>query len=839
MFIKCSLRYWLQHRWQVLLMLLGMALGVAVVFAVEIANSSAKRGFSLSLDAVTGRTTHQIIGGVNGLDETLYTRLRTQAGFRRSAPVVTGEVVLAGEAFQLLGVDLFAEPMFRDDTSSSGVIAGRGRDSLDLLKAGSALLAARTAKRLSLLSGDNFSIRVNGNHHHQLRLIDVLDTDRQAAFESMIMVDIATAQRVLGMSGKLSRIDLVVSTADGLAMLKQYSRPYNIVESESRNESLRQMTSAFHTNLLAMSLLALLVGAFLIYNTVTLSVLQRRQLFGTLRVAGVTRNELFTAILVEATLLAIAGTLLGLLLGWLLGSSLLTLVTRTINDLYFAVDVRRPDVSLSSIAMAFGLGVAAAVIAAIAPAAEAAGSPPATVLRRSSIEKQTGKAVPVLFIAGVGLILFAAIILWLSRSSLWAGFAALFLIVVGYSLLIPEIVLKVASAVTTSNGRLSHALGPMGHYPVRSLTANLSRTSVAIAALVVAVSSTAGVGIMINSFRYSVIDWLGQTLTSDVYVRVAESQHAVMPAALKKELSALEGITGLRLARNRELDLNGVPVRLLSLEYSEGSSPGFNFKSVANDQYLQRFQTTDAVFISEPFSWRSGLSSGDDITLYTEKGSSRFSIEGVVTDYSAGKGLIVMNYRTYQRHWNDSSFSSIGIQLEEDIEIDQFKQSLRSTLSRYPMEFSLRSNREIREVSLTIFDRTFAITHVLRLLTVGVAFVGILSALLALALERRREFAVLRALGLTPAELSKLLFVQSGLMGLVAGVLALPLGYLMSRILVDIINVRSFGWSMDFHVPAIVLLQTVALAVVAALIAGIYPSIMLSRLSAAGTLRNL
>ncbi len=836
-FVKSSLRYWQKHRWQVLLMLIGMALGVAVVFAVEIANASAKRAFALSLDAVTGRTTHQIVGGSAGVDEQLYTHLRTEAGFRRSAPIVEGEIAIGSESFQLLGVDLFAEPMFRDDSTGSNSVAGRGRASLQLLDSGSALLARTTVQRLGLKIGDHFSVSVAGRDA-TLHLIDVIGGSRQAAFESLIMVDVSTAQQLLDRNGRLSRIDLVIEDPSELDSIRGLFPSHEIIESQTRNASLKQMTQAFHTNLLAMSLLALLVGAFLIYNTVTLSVLQRRQMFGALRVAGVTRRELFTAILLEATVFAVVGTLLGLLLGLILGNSLLVLVTRTINDLYFTLDVRRIDVSLVSVAKALALGLGAAVIAAVAPALEAAGSAPATVLQRSSIEKQARGMVPLLALVGTALILCGALIVWISSSSLWAGFAALLFIVVGYSLLIPKALMFAAGLVSGSSGWLRRFVGPMGHYPVRSLTASLSRTSVAIAALVVAVSATAGVGIMINSFRYSVIDWLGQTLTSDIYIRAAESQREAIPDALKQDIAALDGVTGLRVARGTEIEASGSPVRLLALQFSGNGNNGFSFRKTNGQGHWQRFRSGDGIFVSEPFAWKTGLTTGDRVRLSTDRGIVDFTIEGVVTDYSAGQGLIIINYASYQRYWTDNAITSIGLQLQPDVDIERFKPGLRDVLARYPMEFSLRSNREIREVSLDIFDRTFAITHVLRLLTVGVAFVGILSALLALALERRQEFAVLRSIGLTPSELRNLLFVQSGLMGLVAGLLSLPLGLVMSKLLVSIINVRSFGWTMDFQVPAGVLLQTLLLAVAAALIAGIYPSAMLSRLPPAQALRN-
>ena len=864
-FFKCSRRYWATHRWQAVLMLVGMALGVAVVFAVDIANQSAKRAFSLSLDTVTGRTTHQINGGAQGMDESVYTKLRTELGFRQSAPVVEGSLTLlsAGktgrETLQILGVDLFAEPMFRSNVSGADVpddntIGGErsARSSLELLSTGTVILGSSTALRLGLAIGDNVSVESTSSMQ-QLRLIGTVDTDRQAVFDSMAMVDISTAQELFESQGRLSRIDLILPEATTEARVKLIEQTFpdlQVTQAARRNNALLQMTEAFHTNLLAMSLLALLVGAFLIYNTITLSVLQRRSLFGQLRVIGVSRQELFSSIMFETLIFAAIGTAAGLLLGYVLGSLLLNLVTRTINDLYFTLDVRRLDFSVFTLIKAVLIGLGAAFVAALAPAIEASNSEPITVIQRSSVEQRAGAVVPKLWFGGLLLLVVGGLILWITQQSLWWGFVALFCIVIGYSLMIPALLV----ALTSWGGRWStkfltstHALG---QYPLRSITASLSRTSVAIAALVVAVSATAGVGIMIGSFRLSVVDWLDNTLQSDIFIRSAESAGSDLPSGLTDQISVLPGIEEMRLLRAFDAETDITPLTVFAIKNTADSIGNYNFRDKANlprsgkasglsaEQRWQQLLTTDSVYVSEPYAYKNGLKVQDTLNVSADEGVRAFTIAGIFTDYNAGRGFVVMSMDTYHRYWSDREISSVGLSLQPGTDSATISSSLRELFDDYPGQFFMRSNTEIRDRSLTIFDRTFAITHVLRLLTVGVAFVGILSALMALSLERRAEFAVLRALGITPGELRNLLFMQTGLMGIIAGLLALPLGVLMSWILVSIINVRSFGWTMDFSVPPMVLLESIVLAVVAALLAGWYPARKLSQMSPAEALRH-
>ncbi len=851
-------------------MLVGMALGVAVVFAVDIANDSAKRAFSLSLDTVTGRTTHQIVGGTEGIDESLYTRLRTELGIRSSAPVVEGRLTLQAndesgttETLQLLGVDIFAEPMFRDQSFSASTST---RDSLGLLQKGSLILADTTAARLGVNIGESIN---TSNSNLQLTLLNTVDASRQAGFETIAMVDISTAQHLLNSPGKLSRIDLILPDTDsgaGTALKEnqtgetieriQSALPgVSIVDAERRNESLTQMTAAFHTNLLAMSLLALLVGAFLIYNTVTLSVIQRRKTFGQLRTLGIQRHELFRSILLETFLFAVAGTIAGVLLGYLLGEVLLTLVTRSINDLFFTLDVRQVNFSSFNVAKALFIGIIVSLLAALAPAIEASRSTPVTVLRRTSVETRITNLVPIIFVAGLALVIAGGIILWLSQTSLWAGFLAIFCIVLGYSMAIPRVMIGIT---TISEHRAIKSLGTMGNYPFRSMTASLSRTAVAVAALAISVSATAGVGIMIGSFRLSVENWLGSSLQADLYISSTaddQSNDGQVPADLIDQIQSLPGVSGTRLARFTETDTNIAPVRVMALGFTGSGSLAYQYPAKLNQptalssgttsfaaateaQQVKMLNTSDTVLISEPFANQNNLAVGDVLNIKTTEGVVPFKVAAIFTNYTTGKGLLVISLSNYNKYWNDQQIDSIGVSFTDRTRSKATQENIRALVQQQRTALSIRSDADIRDQSLEIFDQTFAITHVLRLLTVGVAFIGILSALMALSLERRAEYAVLRALGTTPAELRKLLFYQTGLMGLIAGVLALPLGIAMSKILVSIINVRSFGWSMEYLVPYRVLLESMLLAIAAALVAGLYPAIKLSRLSPAEALRH-
>jgi putative ABC transport system permease protein len=817
---RCAWRYWSSHRWQLALLVLGMAIGVAVVFAVDIANSSAKRAMAMSLDAVTGRTTHQIIAQ-GGVDEAVYTRLRVQHGLRQIAPLVTGNVDVRGESFQLMGVDLFAESAVRDQfVSGDGSVAGRGL--LRLMDPDSLLIARRTADRFELAVGDRLELNWQGRVA-EFTIAGVLGGTQQAAMDNLLFVDIAVAQSLLGMQGKLSQIDLIVEDDAQLSRIAEMVPQYTLSDAARRNNAVMQMTAAFHTNLQAMSLLALLVGGFLIYNTVTLSVLQRRRLFGLLRVAGVTRRELGMAIIAEVLFFAIIATVLGLLLGYVIGNGLLTLITRTINDLYFALGVKRIEIEAFVVVRAILLGIAAALIAALAPALEASRSQPATVLQRSVIERKTSGVLLWLFVCGCLLLLLGWGLTLLTTRSLIIGFTALFVIVFGYTLLIPG-AMKVCVQWFERMSRTGSSA--LGLYPVRSLTANLSRSSVAVASLAVALSATAGVGIMIGSFRISVAEWLDSTLEADVYISDSESG---FDERLISDIGKVEGIESRIVARAVTVETDRQPMRLLAIETQVDAMRRFTIKPGAAVDYQAQLENGTAVMVSEPLSWKAGLAVGDTLVLSAETGPLAVEVAAIFIDYGTGPGTVVLDLSQYREHWRDSNLSSVGIYLRDDASVDSVVESLREIGRAQSAPFSVRATGEIKQASLEIFDRTFAVTSVLRWLTILVAFIGILSALMAQMLERSREFSVLHALGVTRAELRLLVVRQTFLIGCIAGVLALPLGFVMSRLLVDVINRRSFGWTMQFHVPGQVLIETLALALLAAVVAGLYPAYRIAR----------
>lgn len=828
---RASFGYLLRHPWQLGLALLGICIGVAVMVAVDLANSSSQKAFQLSMDTVNGAATHQIVGGPDGVDEDLYTKLRVDAAVREIAPVVEGYVDVTGITLQLLGVDLFAERNFRSYAIPEEEIrvVGDAADRMEtrstsavrrmLTEPGAVFMSPGTATRLQLEPDARLTVIASGRRYPAV----FAGTTGAAAgsLDNLLIVDISVAQHWLQMRGKLSRID-VRQPDDGEEAVTdtiraQLPRGVMLLDAARRTQTVTELSRAFTTNLTAMSLLALLIGVFLIYNSVGFAVLQRRGLIGILRALGLTRAQVFRLILVEGVALGLIGALLGVGAGVWLGEHLLALVSRSINDLYFRVSVTDVAVSPASVATGLTAGMIATLVAAAMPALEAASYAPRLATIRSVIEHRTGGLLRYIALAGVGAALLSLILLRLSGDSLVAGLSAVFLMIVGVSLVIPL-------TVGWLSGLAAPVAGALGGMPARlavaGIGATLSRTGVAIVALAVAVSATVGVSIMVDSFRGSVSDWLGNTLRSDLYVGVSRGS---LDPELMADLVAVDGVRAYSTSRRAWLEDESQRTRIIALQMAPGSYAGTRILDGDADSAWAAFDNDGAVIVSEPFAYRRGLGRGDSLTLPTADGPQEFVIAGIYRSYDANAGAVLMNRTTYDRHWRDRGVDSIGLYLEEAADDERVSETLRQ-LSAGSQSIVLRSNRELKDLSMQIFDRTFVITDVLYWLAVGVAIIGILGAMLAMQLERLRELAVLRSVGMTPGQLGGMVTLQSGVVGLLSGIAALPLGLLMAWLLIEVINRRAFGWRMDIDIPAAVVPQALGLAVGAAIVAGLYPA---------------
>ncbi|MEM7335416.1 MAG: FtsX-like permease family protein [Chloroflexota bacterium] len=831
---------------QYVLFILGIALGVGMMVSIDLAGNSASRAFELSTDAVTGRATHRLVADTTGIDESLYTQLRVDLGYDLSAPVVEGYVLseaLGNQPMRLVGIDIFAEAPFRSYFASEN--PGEFDVAPILTVPNSIILSAPLAEQFGIAVGDEIDVSFAGDAATMVLvgLIDPANEVNGRALSSIIFTDISSAQTVLRLDGKLSHIDLIANDSSSLTAIESILPTGVRIEAASASSNtVQQMTAAFELNLQALSLLALVVGMFLIYNTVSFSVVQRRPLFGVLRCLGVTGGQLFRLILTEAAILGLIGSLLGLIIGVILGRGMVQLVTQTINDLYFVVNVQEVAIAPGSLIRGLVIGVVASLIASAVPAWEAMRTTPQSTLRRSTLENQTRRLLPWLVGAWAVIGSLGAFLLWLNGVSLFVAFGGLFGILVAFALLTPPVTTIIMQWLTPIGYRL---FGVVGRMAPRDIDRSLSRTSVAIAALMTAVSVIVGVSIMIGSFRQTVSEWLNQTLQADVFISppslTASTINGTLQPDVLSTVSEIEGVGSIVTARQIQVQLPSTE-RSVALVASNGDVSGGERPYLwIDDNYdaaWARFRAGEGVFITEPLLRKENMSiPPEPITFMTPDGLQTFDVLGVSFDYANEQGSIVIWDDTFRSIWPDDEISTMAVFAIPGTDIDALADTIQAQFEGRS-DVIIQSNQSIRNNALEIFDRTFAITGALQLLAVVVAFIGVLSALMSLQLERTRELGVLRATGMTIRQLWQLTLLETGLMGGVAGLLALPTGFILAWVLIFVINVRSFGWTLQMHLTTTDFLQAFIVAIAAALLAGIYPASRLGKLVIASAVRS-
>jgi putative ABC transport system permease protein len=832
-----SLRHLLRHPAQLALALIGLTLGVGTMVAVDVATASSQRAFELSLQAVNGAATHQITGGPRGIDERLYTQLRTRAGPGsplRLAPLVTGYVTVGERTLQLIGVDPFA---------AAELAGGQRVDSVDGLRRwftepGAVVMSAATADQLGLVINSRFDVTVGGVQRPAALIGRIADAG--AGFDAVLLTDIAQAQEWLGTGGRLSRIDLrLAGGAAGAALLEwlraQLPADLELHATRAQGREIFAMTDAFTTNLKAMSLLALLVGAFLIYGSVSFAVLQRRATFAVLRALGATRGEVLAVVLSEAAVLGVVGALCGVLLGVAIGRALVGLVSQTINDLYFVVTVREVTVPVSGVVTALCAGLATALAAALLPALEVTASAPQLGLARSVLERRALQVARTLAIVSALLAAGAGLTVWVSGRSLLAGFATLFMLLLSVAAVTPAALRVLAQAAARLGARVS----PVARLACGDIAASLSRTGVASAALGMALTAMIGVAIMVESFRESLREWLIQTLRADVYVSApgpAEASERRLDPAVIRALLATAGIHDHSESRRVVVGSEHGALDLNAVRLAHASYAAFQFTQADAAHAWPEF-ARGAILISEPLAWRLGVAPHDTLTLTTASGPRPFAVAGVYREYGNDRGEVLMSLGTYQRLWDDEAISGLAIYLAPGVEAPLALAQLRAA-ARGRQALFIRSNADIRALSMRIFERTFVITRVLYWLAAGVAAVGLVSALLAWELERSRQLAILRALGLTPGGIALLVLAQTTFMGIAALLAAIPAGLLTALVLTGVINRRAFGWQIDLHLTPAQFTDALWLALAAALAAGVYPAWRSARAPLVNALRE-
>lgn len=812
------LRHYLRHPWMLGTLLCGVMLGVTVVTAVELTNQSVRANLAQANEQLLGRSTHRVLAD-KPVDEALLRQLRSEAGIEAD-PVLHRYLRVGtadGPLFQLIATDSLRPSRRRADGREAAI------DPASLITTpNSVLIGAISARRLGIDSGAALTVQ-SGEREAVLQVIGVLGADDDRRFSQLFVMDIGWAQQLFGLPGQLDAIDLVLLPAQKARVLELLPDGHYLVDSQEMRASGEGIADALLFNLSALSLLALLVGILLVYNTLTFSLLQRQPLFGQLRCLGVTPGQLYRHIMLELLLLSVVGCLGGLWFGALLAEQLLLLVTRTVNDLYAVSPLQSLVLAPKTLLLGCVAGVGGVMLAGLLPARRVVqgAAHPSRLRITQERHAQQGMRRARWWVPGLAL-LAGGILLW-PGSGVEAGFAGLSLLLLASLLLVPGLLrwLVTGGAGCLANSKQRGRAGLL-LMALRECSRGLSRTAIAVQALTLAIAATVGIALLIGSFRLTLTDWLQQRLSADIYLTVRSAvpdAGQALPVGLLQAASRQPGVQAISTVRRSEAQAEGHRFQLLSSVLPLAARQGYRFLSAAPAEVWARFDQTGGILVSEPLARRLGLKRTDH--LHIDGYANPFQVAGIYYDYGYERGRAIVS-AGLSPDSDSIAPRRAGLYLRDGAS----PVALIDWLNRQPGAEQVRviEAEGLLARSLAIFERTFLVTEVLRLLALLVAFVAMLSALLSVQMERQPEMTLYRALGFSAWERTRLLLYQGAILGGVCGLAAIPMGLLLAWGLIDLIQLRAFGWTLFYQVDPLQLIQAPFWAILTAFLAALYPA---------------
>ena len=815
--------------------MLGIALGAAVFTSVRLSVNASLQSFTRSMDQIAGRADKVLVRPGGFLPESLLPAVLTHPSVRSASPMISAYVQLFGrdaEPFLLIGID----PIIDRPLRSWQVARTSDRDVamwLDLLKEPYTLVLGRSLARAhGYTTGDKITLE-HSRQTVDFRIVGLLAPRGLALAESqrLAITDIATFQEFTGLYGSVDRIDLILrpeATGADLGDLAA-SLPEGVIMSapSAQRESGQAMIRSYQLNLSILSFASLFVGMFLVYSLVALNATSRRHELAVLRSTGASARLLFAIFLAEGAVFGLVGWLLAIPISGFLIQYLLQGVSQTITTLFVRVQVEQLSLSAWEISLSFIVTLFISVLAAFQPAREAMRVTPKEALAFARHGLSNGKSADRLAAIGVVFIL----LVWpLSRLPGYSGLplpgyiATLFLFT-GFAMLSPWMLEKLGRVFS----RLLHRRGGVPAYLAgRYIRDSGNRTAISVGALITAVALFVSLVIMIHSFRQTVTVWAYQTVSGEIFAttKMGEINQFRYPLSSEvvEELKTLAAPVDIVVNRRYFLTYGKFPYEFEVLDLDVflryGSLVWFQGDAA---KITQRLIRGEGVVVSEVFSNRTGLTVGDLFRAQIETSLVSLPILGIVRDYRTQGGVVFYSLPHFKKRFHDPQWGGVRLFLRDrNQDIDAAVSALRrEIIAKVGDKLSMISGKELRQSILKVFDETFAITTVLLFIALVIAALGITTTLAVLVLERIHQLNTLYAVGASFRQIRTMIFWESILMVIAGEIAGVVCGFILSYLLVFVINRQSFGWTFLYGVDLKALAMSLPLIVLTALLAAL------------------
>ncbi len=821
----------------------GICLGVAAIISIGIVNKSVLRSFEDTINRVTGRAVLQVTGPASGFPEDFLDRVQKVPGVEYAVPVIDTQGILVGakeQSLMILGVDVLQDSNIREYKLSEEN-ADIPDPLLFLARPDSILLTRELADREGIKLDQTIRVQtVRGIRTFRVRGLLNPEGPAKVASGNIAIMDYPAAQMAFGKEGRIDRIDISLLKNEDLETVRERIRKalpngYDVVTPEGRTRQVESLVSRFQKNIHLISFIAVFVGMYLIYNAVSISVVQRRKEIGILRALGTTRREIITLFLGETFVLSLVGSGLGLLIGILFARSALGTVGQAVSDLYVKTSVTELALSWTDLARGCIAGIVASLAAALFPALTSTRITPVSAIRSVPYSEEGFLSGKKLKIASASLIAASLILLVLFLSS-GAGtvfhatsvmFAATIGLLLGISLAMPTVL---QGFLALFRRAISPSVGAAGRLAGLNLAKNITRNAVAAAAIFYGIAvfvSSAGI---IHSTKESVMEWIDSYVRGDIIVTSGHpiattgAQNIPMPVELWKDIETVPGVLSADPFRKIYIDYQGRRILLLALDITRRMqySP-FKVAEGKREDMARLMPDQDAVAVNEALAAQEHIRPGDTMTLPTPEGPVRFKVAVINVDYSSDSGSVLMDVHTYERYWKEYLADSFSVKIKQGANVETVRDEIAKRFGNDRKLFVLPS-REFKDEIKKVIDQGFAVNSAVNIITLLIACLGIIVTLLASVLERTREIGILRSIGMLRRQVSRVVVIESMLLGLIGGALGILAGMAIGWMSLEGFLRGDYGSSMQYHADYPSLLWALALSTLLAALAGVYPA---------------
>jgi putative ABC transport system permease protein len=837
-----SWRHLQRHRLRTLLTFLGITLGVGVIVAIAVVNRSLTNSFQTTIERIAGKAVLQVSNGEGGVAESAFPLIRDTPGVQDAAAAVEGFLPVreaARERLYIYGVDFLTDAAIRDHHFVSS--KSESDEALDFIsRPDSIALTESFSRRLNLPLGSKITLTTSrGKQDYTVRALLREQGMAKAFGGNLALMDLPVAQQALGKEGKLDIVDLTVEEGEKIEavrdrLLQRLQGSAEVERPKNRGEQIELLLTSFRVGLFFVSLIALFVGFFLIYNTVSVSVTQRKREIGSLRCLGMRRGELLRLIITEALILALVGSLLGSIFGWLLAQLALLAVGETVGNLFSLLDLAPGIFTWRELGLSLASGVAVALLATLHPALEAIRISPLESARQTAWNpsfaglNSWASRLGLLCLGVSPVLIFLPLPGYEPVQQFSVGIIGMLFFLVGLAFLCPLIVNTGVKWFWPWALRLPGSSWVEARLASDSLRRNPLRSGITVATLVISLAAIFTIAAFVNSVRGSLLAWVDQMVTADLIVssgaRTAGPRNVPLKENTLAGLKAVPGVKIVDLYRLIRSNYEGKPIVIESFSARDSASVRtLPMASGDGARALEAMAGGKGVILSESFQSRFGKGANDSIELATPSGRIAFKVLGVYVDYSSDIGSVLIDRALYKKYWQDELVDAFDLWLEAGADQQAVIQDIKQ---RYGEEYQLfiSTHGELRNTVVNIMEQSFVVNYAVEIVAVVVAIFSVINTLLASILDRTREIGVLRAIGATQAQVRKSVVLEAGWMGVLGGMLGLLAGTIMSYHHVVYNTKVLTGWTFQFYYPYGVAVVSIIASVGLCLLAGYAPS---------------